>query len=159
MERAALMVVRWRMPVRQQDTSGEWIPTKRTRPTKRHVSIDGSKTACGAWIAPDATVLATTADWHLRADCYNCVRRLWRTYRPEGYLAPVNGKDFPLRRACPHWPGRELDPACCRECTTAEDRVIAAIRNSRYVASGSRLAATAAPGLRTVGHAGLPVPI
>jgi hypothetical protein len=30
--------------------------------------------------------------------------------------------------------------------------VIAAITNSRYVASGSSLAATAGPGLRTVGH-------
>ena len=116
------MVVRWRLPVRQQDASGGWIPTGRTRLTKRHVSINGSKTACGVWIAPGAIVLVTTADWHLRADCYNCIRRLWRTHRPEGYLAPVNGKDFPLRRACPHSPGPELDPAYCRECTTAEDR-------------------------------------
>jgi hypothetical protein len=123
MGRAALTVVRWSTPVRQQDKSGAWIPTGRARLTKWHVSIDGSMTACGAWIAPDATVLAVTPNWHLRASCYNCVRRLWPAHKPDnGYIAPVSGKDFPLRRACLHSPGRELDPVYCAACTTADER-------------------------------------
>jgi hypothetical protein len=33
------------------------------------------------------------------------------------YVRPRNGQDFPLRRECPHSPGRGTDPLSCPECT------------------------------------------
>jgi hypothetical protein len=118
----ALTVVSWTMPARQQDERGRWIDRGRSRPTRKHVSTGSGKSACGAWIPPSATVAAVTADWHHLATCYNCVHRLWRDHKPEGFIRPSSGKDFPLRRECPHSPGRELDPRYCRLCTPAEER-------------------------------------
>lgn len=80
---------------------------------KIHVSEDGVKTACGFLVPVRATRTIPTVDWHKYTNCYNCAYRLWPKHGPAGYLCPANGKDFPIRKACPH--GR--DARACVKCT------------------------------------------
>lgn len=84
---------------------------------KAHVTVDGIKTGCGSLIPERATVTRDTTDWHQYVNCYNCAYRLWPTHKPAGFIRPANGSDFPLRRECPHAPGRELDPQACYTCS------------------------------------------
>jgi hypothetical protein len=94
--RREMTIVHWhRRPRRGPDV----LPPGGDRRSKVHVSLTGARTACGAYIPVDATVVAVTADWHLHTDCYNCASKLWVHYAPEGYQRPVNGSDFPMRRS------------------------------------------------------------
>src|SRR5215469_2774134 len=111
MSRSAMTVLFWLRPVQRRDGS------RYSLPTKSHVSIDGAVTVCGFNVPPGATVVAATPDWHLFADCYNCVYRLWPGHAPPGCVRPTGGADFPLRAECPHSPGRGRDPLSCRDCT------------------------------------------
>src|SRR5438270_838178 len=89
----------------------------RKNPRRIHVTPDGVKTVCGAFIPDDATLSRETDVWYKHTNCYNCTYRLWATHKPTGYIRPVNGKDFPLRQECPHYPGREVPPKTCQTCT------------------------------------------
>ena len=80
---------------------------------KVHVSEDGIKTWCGALVPDTATRTLPTVDWYKHTNCYNCVYRLWPLHSPPGYLRPVNGQDFPIRRTCPHG----YDAHGCVRCT------------------------------------------
>jgi hypothetical protein len=117
MGREALTVVYWTNPVRQRQDDGMWTASGRTQPTKMHVTRDGVQTVCTYPVPDGAVVVAVTPDWHEHANCYNCVYRLWPDHAPAGYVRPRNGQDFPLRRECPHSPGRGMDPLFCPECT------------------------------------------
>jgi hypothetical protein len=121
MARQALTVVFWRKPVRRL-AGGRWVSTKDTAPAKVHVSIGGTETVCSRPVPQDATVVAVTPDWHVHANCYNCVYPLWADHAPDGYIRPANGADFPLRRECPHAPGRGLNPLYCARCTPVQVR-------------------------------------
>jgi hypothetical protein len=121
MARAALTVVYWMKPTRQQ-VGGTWADSGRLCPTKLHVSLDGIMSVCRQRVPRDATVVAVTPDWHNHANCYNCIYRLWPDHAPEGYLRPTSGDDFPLRHECPHSPGLGLDPLYCATCTPAGAR-------------------------------------
>ena len=114
--RDTMTVVCWANPVRQRQ-DGMWAETGQTQPTKLHVTRDGAQTVCGFPVRDDAVVVAVTPDWHEHANCYNCVYRLWPDEAPAGYVRPRNGQDFPLRRECPHSPGRGMDPESCPTCT------------------------------------------
>lgn len=70
--------------------------------TKIHVTADGVKTACGVLIPARVRRTVPTVDWHLHTNCYNCAYRLWPVHGPADYLCPINGKDFPVQRRCPH---------------------------------------------------------
>ena len=111
-----MTVICWTNPVRQRQ-DGMWAETGQTQPTKLHVTRDGVQTVCGFPVKDDAVVIAVTPDWHEHANCYNCVYRLWPDQAPAGYVRPCNGQDFPLRRECPHSPGRGMDPESCPTCT------------------------------------------
>jgi len=111
-----MTVICWTNPVRQRQ-DGMWAETGQTQPTKLHVTRDGVQTVCGFPVKDDAVVIAVTPDWHEHANCYNCVYRLWPDHAPAGYVRPRNGQDFPLRRECPHSPGRGLDSLFCPDCT------------------------------------------
>lgn len=111
--REAMTVVCWK-PTRSQ--CGGWAGTGDVRPGKLHVSRDGVRTVDGFDVPRDA-IVAVTPDSHKHAACYNCVYRLWPDHAPEGYLRPVDGQDFPLRRECPHAPGSGRDPRSCAACT------------------------------------------
>ncbi|GEM_PF-3666614 len=89
----------------------------RWRTATLHVSKDGIKTVCRALVPERATVTRETVDWHLYASCFNCVYRLCLAHTPAGYVRPHNGKDVPLKKECPHQPGRGLSPAGCVTCT------------------------------------------
>lgn len=66
--------------------------------TRRHITLDGEATRCGAQIPDDAELTPVALDkWHLHTNCYNCAYRLWELYGPPGYIRPENGKDFPPR--------------------------------------------------------------
>jgi hypothetical protein len=111
MSRSAMTVLYWTRPRERRDGSSY------DQPTKQHVSIDGAATVCGYDVPQDAAVVAVTPDWHKFATCYNCVYRLWTDHAPPGYVRPASGSDFPLRRECPHLPGRGRDPLACPDCT------------------------------------------
>ncbi|MEV4826481.1 hypothetical protein [Micromonospora sp. NPDC049274] len=85
---------------------------------KKHVSQDGIKSWCGALVPATATRTLPTVDWHRHTDCYNCAYRLWSLHAPPGYLRPADGKDFPIRRACPHGG----DPRACTTCAPRPPR-------------------------------------
>lgn len=121
MAQQALTILYWKVPVRRRDGS-RWVSTGSTAPTKRHVSIDGTRTACSKQVPADATVVAVTPAWHEHANCYNCANRVWPDHAPHGYMRPASGADFPLRPECPHAPGRGLDPIYCARCTPASVR-------------------------------------
>lgn len=87
----------------------------RKTPRKIHVTPDEIKTGCGAFIPEDAQLSRDTGLWYLHTNCYNCAYRLWPANT--GYIRPYNGKDFPPRRECPHYPGKEMDPKSCQTCT------------------------------------------
>lgn len=118
MAREAMTVLCWK-PVRNQGSGGR-AGTGDARPGKLHVSRDGLTTVDGLDVPQDAIVVAATPDWHKHATCYNCVYRLWPDHAPEGYVRPVDGQDFPLRRECPHAPGRGRDPRSCAACTPGQ---------------------------------------
>jgi hypothetical protein len=107
MSRSVMTVLSWTSQARRQDGSSY------DRPTKRHVSVDGTATVCGFQVPQGASVIAVTADWHELSNCYNCVYRLWPDHAPPGYARPVSGSDFPLRRECRHSPGSGHDPLSC----------------------------------------------
>lgn len=86
MAQQALTVLYWKVPVRRRDGS-RWVSTGSTAPTKRHVSIDGTRTACSKPVPADATVVAVTPAWHEHADCYNCANRVWPERAPGGTCA------------------------------------------------------------------------
>ncbi|MDP9868940.1 MULTISPECIES: hypothetical protein [Streptosporangium] len=77
---------------------GRCTETEQRTSVKVHVSLDGTRTACGSEIPEHATATTKTADWHLHTDCYKCAYRLWPSYGPAGYVRPVNSDDFPIRR-------------------------------------------------------------
>jgi hypothetical protein len=110
-----MTVLSWTSQARRQDGSPYG------RPTKRHVSVDGAVTVCGFTVPQDAATVAVTPGWHELANCYNCVYRLWPDHAPPGYARPASGSDFPLRRECPHSPGRGADPRSCPECAHGPD--------------------------------------
>src|SRR5262249_11687441 len=83
-------------------------------PKTIHVTPDGIKTGCGAFIPEDAQLSRDTDVWYQHTNCYNCAYRQWPANT--GYIRPHNGKDFPPRRECPHYPGREIDPTGCQTC-------------------------------------------
>lgn len=87
----------------------------RRSPRKIHATPNGVKTGCGAFIPEDAQLSRETDEWYLHINCYNCAYRLWPTNT--GYIRPHNGQEFPPRRECPHYPGRERDPRSCQTCT------------------------------------------
>ncbi|MBF6089459.1 hypothetical protein [Nocardia cyriacigeorgica] len=110
-ETERLAVIRWTRRSRLL-VGGQYV--EREKPTKNHVTLDGTKTVCGAKIPGTAvTVTARSDEWHLQANCYNCVYRLWDSHAPEGYCRPSSGQDFPLTRACEH--GRR--PRTCMKCS------------------------------------------
>lgn len=116
MGRDMMTVACWANPVKRRQ-GGMWAETGRAQPTKLHVTRDGERTVCGFLVRDGAVVVAVTADWHEHANCCNCVYRLWPDQAPAGYVRPRDGQDFPLRRECPHAPGRSVDPQSCPACT------------------------------------------
>lgn len=89
-----------------------WKTAPRKTP-RLHATLDGIKTGCGALIPEHATLTRDTEEWFLHTTCYNCAYRLWDQHGPAGYLRPVNGEDFPPRKACEH----RQDPRSCHTCT------------------------------------------
>src|SRR2546422_1025027 len=56
-------------------------------PTRRHITLDGESTRCGAQIPDDAELTPVALDkWHLHTNCYNCAYRLWELYGPPRYI-------------------------------------------------------------------------
>ncbi|WP_433464058.1 hypothetical protein [Spirillospora sp. CA-128828] len=95
-----MTIVTWTKPVRRRINS-RYVETGQRAPLKVHVSLDGVRTMCGHDIPDHAAVTATTADWHLHTNCYNCAYRLWPTHAPDGYICPSDSHDFPIRRKPP----------------------------------------------------------
>jgi hypothetical protein len=132
-----MTVLYWTNPVRRM-INGKWAYTANLQPTELHVTSDGARTVCTQDIPGDsAVVVAVTLDWHKHATCYNCVYQLWRDHAPEGYVRPVNGRDFPLRRECPHYPGRGLDPQSCPRCTPRPPHSPPALRQVSRISPGN----------------------
>ncbi|GAA3702558.1 hypothetical protein GCM10022224_080490 [Nonomuraea antimicrobica] len=106
-----MRIVTWTRPdYRQED--GRWVATGTQSQRRIHVSLDGQHTVCGSQIPDHATTEATTADWHLHTNCYNCAYRLWPEHAPAGYERPTSSRDFPLRRTSTTW--EQLDAASRR---------------------------------------------
>ncbi|MET9250279.1 hypothetical protein [Nonomuraea sp. NPDC003709] len=114
-------IVTWTRP-RQRREGNRFVDTGQRVVLKVHVSLDGSRTMCGCDIPDHATVVATTPDWHLHTNCYNCAYRLWPDHAPVGYIRPADSRDFPLRTECPHYQGRGIDAKGCVTCTPAAAR-------------------------------------
>ncbi|MFC7593675.1 hypothetical protein ACFQYP_65630, partial [Nonomuraea antimicrobica] len=105
-----MRIVTWTRPdYRQED--GRWVATGTQSQRRIHVSLDGQHTVCGSQIPDHATTEATTADWHLHTNCYNCAYRLWPEHAPAGYAAHQQPR-LPLRRTSTTW--EQLDAASRR---------------------------------------------
>jgi len=132
-----LTIVRWMSRCRPL-VDGRYVDYE--RPTKSHVSLDERRTVCGRTLPASAIVVAKTAEWHQHANCYNCVHRLWDTHGPKGFCHPLDGRDFPPARECPH--GRHprycvkcFPPAswsCPNECIEPHDPLMAFPRCTTY---------------------------
>ncbi|MEU8319764.1 hypothetical protein AB0C33_15490 [Nonomuraea sp. NPDC048881] len=103
-----MTIVTWTRPAYHQE-DGRWVATGTQSQRRIHVSLDGEHTVCGSQIPDHATTVATTTDWHLHTDCYNCAYRLWPKHAPAGYERPTSSRDFPLRRTGTSW--EQMDAA------------------------------------------------
>lgn len=84
-----------------------------SRTGKRHISVDGFTTVCGVAVAPDRVMeVKETAFWPDQVNCYNCAYR----HTPAGYLKPLSGSDFPLRKVCPNHPSGGQAAGSCDIC-------------------------------------------
>ncbi|MEU6721603.1 hypothetical protein ABZ897_60055 [Nonomuraea sp. NPDC046802] len=113
-----MTIVTWTRPAYRQE-EGRWVATGAASQRRIHVSLDSEHTVCGSQIPDHATTMATTTDWHLHTNCYNCAYRLWPEHAPDGYERPTSSRDFPLRPTSKTWEQLDAAPPARRSTTSS----------------------------------------